>query len=161
MPQDSTSQEFFLKYNVDFFARKILDRIYSGRRHKWKNIMQEKKSQLNIVRKCSQIILARILTEIQCQRFCTKTCRQHIQGAKAQDHTMGLGFYIKVRPRPRRRCGCQKAPGPILMGPKIFKRRSEEKCLLGRTKYGSNMHSACYKDPLLRVLVTRMSPTSP
>ena len=48
----------------------------------------------------------------------------------------------------------------ILMGPKIFKRWFEEKCLLGRTKYDSNMHSAYYKDPLLRALVTRMSPTS-
>ena len=57
--------------------------------------------------------------------------------------------------------GAKKAPGPILIGPKIFKRRSGEKCLLERTKYGSNMHSACYKDPLLRALVTRMSPTNP
>ena len=54
--------------------------------------------------------------------------------------------------------GAKRAPGPILMGPKIFKRRSEEKCLLGRTKYGSNMHSACYKDPLLRALVTGIVP---
>ena len=62
MPHDSTGQNFsfffFLKYNVEFFARKILDHIYSGQRNKWKNIMQEKKSQLNIGRKCSKIILA-------------------------------------------------------------------------------------------------------
>ena len=57
--------------------------------------------------------------------------------------------------------GAKRAPGPILMGPKIFKRRFKEKCLLGRTKYVSNMHSAYYEDPLLQALVTRMSPTSP
>ena len=57
--------------------------------------------------------------------------------------------------------GAKRAPDPILMGPKVFKRQSEEKYLLERTKYGSNMHSAYYKDPLLRALVTRMSPTSP
>ena len=54
--------------------------------------------------------------------------------------------------------GAKRAPGPILMGPKIFKRWSEEKCLLKRTKYGLNMHSACYKDPLLRALVTGIVP---
>ena len=64
------------------------------------------------------------------------------------DHVRGEGMRDK------------RALDLILMGPKIFKRRSEEKCLLGRTKYDSNMHSACYKDPLLRALVTRMSPTS-
>ena len=57
--------------------------------------------------------------------------------------------------------GAKRAPGLILVGLKMFKRRSEEKCLLGRTKYGSNMHFAYYKDSLLRALVTRMSPTSP
>ena len=39
--------------------------------------------------------------------------------------------------------GAKRAPDPILMGLKMFKRRSEEKCFLGRTKYDSNMHSAC------------------
>ena len=63
-------------------------------------------------------------------------------GAKAQDHTMGLGYgkFDHVRGEG---VGAKRAPGPILVGLKMFKRRSEEKCLLGRTKYGSNMHSAC------------------
>ena len=37
----------------------------------------------------------------------------------------------------------KRAPGPILVGLKMFKRRSKEKCFLGCTKYGSNVHSAC------------------
>ena len=57
--------------------------------------------------------------------------------------------------------GTKKAPGPILMGPNLFKRRSEEECLLGRTKYGSNMHPTNNKESLPRVLVAGMSPTSP
>ena len=57
--------------------------------------------------------------------------------------------------------GAKKAPGLILMGPTLFKRRSEEKCLLGRAKYGSNMHSTSNKESLQRILVVGMSPTSP
>ena len=38
--------------------------------------------------------------------------------------------------------GTKRVLGPILVGLKMFKRRSEEMCLLGRTKYDSNMHSA-------------------
>ena len=82
-------------------------------------------------------------------------------GVKSQDHTMGLGPHIKFDHVRGEGVGIKKAPGPILMGPKLFKRRSEEKCLLERTKCGSNMHSASYKDSLQRVLVIEMSPPSP
>ena len=34
----------------------------------------------------------------------------------------------------------KRAPDPILIGPNLFKMRSEEECLLGRVKYGLNMH---------------------
>ena len=57
--------------------------------------------------------------------------------------------------------GAKRAPDPILMGPDLFKRRSEEKCLIGHTKYGSNMHPTSNKESLQRVLVAGMSPTSP
>ena len=56
--------------------------------------------------------------------------------------------------------GAKRAPGPIVMGPNSFKRRSEEGCLLGRAKYDSNVHSTNNKESLQRVLVARMSPTS-
>ena len=54
----------------------------------------------------------------------------------------------------------KRAPGPILMGPNLFKRRSEEECLLGRAKYGSDLHPTNNKESLQRVLVAEMSPTS-
>ena len=53
--------------------------------------------------------------------------------------------------------GAKKAPDPILMGLKLFKRQSEEKRLLGRTKYGSNMRPTNNKESLQRVLVAAMS----
>ena len=36
----------------------------------------------------------------------------------------------------------KRGPNPILVGMKSLKGQSEEKCLLGRDEYGSNMHSA-------------------
>ena len=84
-----------------------------------------------------------------------------IVGVKSQDHTMGLGPHIKFDHVRGEGVGTKRAPDPILMGPKLFKRRSEDKCLLGRTKCGLNMHSASYKDSLQWVLVTGMSPISP
>ena len=57
--------------------------------------------------------------------------------------------------------GTKRAPSPILMGPKLFKRRSEEECLLGHAKYGSNIHPTSNKESLQRVLEAGMSPTSP
>ena len=65
------------------------------------------------------------------------------------DHIRGEGVDTK------------RAPGPILMGPSLFKRRSEEKCLLGRAKYGSNTPPASNKYSPQQVLVARMNPTSP
>ena len=44
-------------------------------------------------------------------------CGIIIVGAKAQDHTMGLGSRMKIRPCPRRRRGCQKGPRSNSYGP--------------------------------------------
>ena len=44
-------------------------------------------------------------------------CGIIIVGAKAQDHTMGLGSRMKIRPRPRRRCWCKKGSWPDSYGP--------------------------------------------
>ena len=41
----------------------------------------------------------------------------------------------------------KRGPSPILVGMKSLKGQSEEKCLLGRDKYGSNMHFVYQKDP--------------
>ena len=71
---------------------------------------------------------------------------------------MGLGPPIESNHFRGDSVGTKRAPGPILMGPKLLKGRSEEECLLGRTKYGSNMHSVSTKDPLQRVLVAGRSP---
>ena len=71
-----------------------------------------------------------------------------IVGVKSPDHTLGLGPHIEFDHVRGEGVGTKKAPGPILMGPKLLKGRSEEEYLLGRTKYGSNMHSASNKDSL-------------
>ena len=39
--------------------------------------------------------------------------------------------------------GAKRVPGPVLVGLKMFRRWSEEKCLLECNKYGTSMHSAC------------------
>ena len=82
-------------------------------------------------------------------------------GVKSPDQTMGLGPHIKFDHVQGKSVGAKRAPSPILMGPNLFKRRFEEKCLLGRVKYGSNMHPTNNKESLQRVLVAGMSTTSP
>ena len=84
-----------------------------------------------------------------------------VVGVKSPDYTMGLEPIVKFDHVREEGVDTKKAPGPILMSPNLFKRRSEEKCLLGRTKYGSNTHSASNKESLQRALVVGMSPTSP
>ena len=79
---------------------------------------------------------------------------------KSPDQTMGLGPHIKFDHIRGESVGAKRALGPILMGPNLFKRRFEEKCLLGRAKYGSNMHPTNSKESLQRVLVAGMSPIS-
>ena len=69
-------------------------------------------------------------------------------GIKSQDHIIGIGSHIKFDHVRGEGVGTKRAPGPILMGLKLFKRRSEEECLLRHTKFGSNIHSASYKDSL-------------
>ena len=65
-------------------------------------------------------------------------------GAKAQDHTMGLGPRTENSTASEEKAWVPKgAPSPILVGLEMFKRWSEEKCLLGCAKYGSNVHSDC------------------
>ena len=73
---------------------------------------------------------------------------------------MGLGPHIEFDHVRGESVGAKRAPDPILMGPNLFKRWSEEKCLLGRAKYDSNMHPTSNKESLQRVLVAGMSPTS-
>ena len=82
-------------------------------------------------------------------------------GVKSPNHTMGLRPHTEFDHVRGEGVGTKRAPGPILVGPKLLKGRSEEEYLLGRTKYDSNMHSASNKDLLQRVLVAGMSPTSP
>ena len=65
---------------------------------------------------------------------------------KSPERTMGLGPHIEFDHVRGEGVGTKRAPGPILMGPNLFKRRSEEDCLLGRTKYGSNTPLASNKD---------------
>ena len=79
---------------------------------------------------------------------------------KSLDQTMGLGPHIEFDHVRGEGVGTKRAPDPILMGLDLFKRRSEEKCLLGRTKYGLNMHPTNSKESLQWVLVAGMSPTS-
>ena len=74
---------------------------------------------------------------------------------------MGLGPYIEFNHVRGESVGTKRTPGPILMGPNLFKRRSEEECLLGYAKYGSNMDPTNNKESLQRVLVAGMIPTSP
>ena len=74
---------------------------------------------------------------------------------------MGLGPHIEFDHVQGEGVGAKRAPGPILMGPNLFERRFEEECLLGRAKYGSNMHLTSSKESLQRVLVAGMSPISP
>ena len=83
-----------------------------------------------------------------------------IVGVKSPDQTMGLGPHIKFDHVRGEGVGAKRGPGPILMDPNLFERQSEEKCLLGRAKYGSNMHPTSNKESLQRVLVEGMSPTN-
>ena len=83
-----------------------------------------------------------------------------VVGVKSPNQAIGLGPHIEFYHIREEGVGAKRAPSPILMGPNLFKRRSEEKCLLGRTKYGSNIHLTSNKESLRRVLVAGMSPTS-
>ena len=82
-------------------------------------------------------------------------------GVKSPDQTMGLGPHIEFNHIRGERVGAKRAPGPIFMGPNLFKRRFEEECLLRRAKYDSNVHSTNNKESLQRVLIAGTSPTSP
>ena len=55
----------------------------------------------------------------------------------------------------------KRGPSLVLVGLKSRKRQSEEKCLLRRAKYGSNMHPTSNKESLQQVLVAGMSLISP
>ena len=74
---------------------------------------------------------------------------------------MGLEPHIEFKHAQGESVGAKRAPGLILIGPNLFKRRSEEECLLGYAKYGSNMDPTNNKESLQRVLVAGMIPTSP
>ena len=52
------------------------------------------------------------------------------------------------QPCPRRKWCAKRTSGPTLMSPNLFKRWSEEECLLGRAKYGPNMHPTNNKESL-------------
>ena len=74
---------------------------------------------------------------------------------------MGLEPHIEFNHAQGESVGAKRALGLILMSPNLFKRRSEEECLLERAQYGSNMHPTSNKESLQRVLVAGMSLTSP
>ena len=44
MPFCTTGQEFWPEYNINIFAPKLVDRIFSGPRKKWKILQKEKKN---------------------------------------------------------------------------------------------------------------------
>ena len=73
---------------------------------------------------------------------------------------MGLGPHIEFDHVRGESVGTKRAPGPILMGPNLFKMWSEEEYLLKRAKYGSNMYLTSSKESLQRGLVAGISPTS-
>ena len=81
-------------------------------------------------------------------------------GVKSPDQMMGLGPPIEFNQSKEKVWAPKRAPSPILMGPNLFKRRSEDECLLGRAKYGSDMHPTNNKESLQRVLVAGTSPIS-
>ena len=89
-----------------------------------------------------------------------KQCYEYCRGKVPRSHN-GSWPIVKFDHVRGEGVGTRRALGPILMGPKLFKGRSEEECLFGRTKYGSNTHLASSKESLQRALVVRMSPTNP
>ena len=84
-----------------------------------------------------------------------------VVGVKSPNQIMGLEPHIEFNHVRGESVGAKRAPDAILMGPNLFKRRFEEKCLLRRANYSSNMHPTSNKESLQRVLVAGMSPTSP
>ena len=81
-------------------------------------------------------------------------------GVKSSNQTVGLEPHIEFDHVQGEGVGPQTESRPNSYGPNSFKRLFEEKHLLERTKYGSNIHPTCNKESLLRVLVIGMSPTS-
>ena len=58
MPLDPIAQEFWPKYNYGNFARKLVDSIFRGPRHNWKNLSQENKNKnKNSIECCSVVPL--------------------------------------------------------------------------------------------------------
>ena len=84
-----------------------------------------------------------------------------MQGQRPKITQWALGLYEKIDHVRGEDVGAKRAPGPALVGLKMFRRWFEEKCLLRSNKYGSNMNSTCLKDPPQRALVTRMSLIDP
>ena len=64
----------------------------------------------------------------------------YCRGKGLRSHSGPWAPYGKIDHVRGEDVGAKRAPGPALVGLKMFRRLSEEKCLLGRNKYGSNMH---------------------
>ena len=85
-----------------------------------------------------------------------ETCR-----GKILKPNNGPWAQYRVQPRPRRKRGAKRTFSPTLISPNLFKKRSEEECLLRRAKYGPNMHPIHNKESLQQILVVRTSLTKP
>ena len=83
MPLGPSGQEFWTESNFCVFTWKLVDSIYRGKETNRKFLRKKPKKKK---KKLSEILYenapksdwTRILTEMQCQHFCTKTCRLHI-----------------------------------------------------------------------------------
>ena len=51
MPFCTTGQEFWPEYNINIFAPKLVERIFSGPRKKWKILQKEKKKKVKFYTK--------------------------------------------------------------------------------------------------------------
>ena len=84
-----------------------------------------------------------------------------VVGVKFPKSNNGPWAPYRVQPRSRRKWDAKRTSGPTLMSPNLFKKRSEEECLLERAKYGLNVHPIHNKESLQRILVVRASLTKP
>ena len=70
-----------------------------------------------------------------------KDCNDNCRGKGSKSYNGPWAPYGKISHVRGEEVGAKRAPSPVLVDGGTFKGRSEEKCLLGRDEYGSNMHS--------------------
>ena len=72
MPLGPIGQNFWPKYDFGDFARKLVDTLFKGPRHNWKNLWQEKKKKktwLKFVPECPEVLLATNIDRISILSF--------------------------------------------------------------------------------------------